>query len=179
MKVNNLETYISEFCAFARSRPRSERELKEDYVNDYHIDTCAVDDREWTYETAIECKWFNDGNWIVVRGYETREAAEAGHATWCNKAKTGFQKLYDVYENKIYCKGKAESHKPIATVKVYEATKFECPLCRTRVEVSYPLSEDDTQNLRCPLCENILFLTDCTITCTSYPGRSTRTIGKK
>lgn len=43
------------------------------------LDTVAVDDREWEYETAIKHPKFNDNEWIVIRGYDTKEEAEAGH----------------------------------------------------------------------------------------------------
>ena len=43
------------------------------------LDTVAVDDREWGYETAIQHPKFNDNEWIVIRGYGTKEEAKAGH----------------------------------------------------------------------------------------------------
>ena len=43
------------------------------------LDTVAVDDREWKYETAIQHPKFNDNEWIVIRGYDTKEEAKAGH----------------------------------------------------------------------------------------------------
>lgn len=43
------------------------------------LDTVAVNDREWMYETAIQHPKFNDNEWIVIRGYNTKEEAEAGH----------------------------------------------------------------------------------------------------
>lgn len=43
------------------------------------LDTVAVDDREWMYETAIKHPKFNDNEWIVIRGYDTKEEAETGH----------------------------------------------------------------------------------------------------
>jgi hypothetical protein len=43
------------------------------------LDTVAVDDREWAYETAIQHPKFNDNEWIVIRGYDTKEEAKEGH----------------------------------------------------------------------------------------------------
>ena len=43
------------------------------------LDTVAVDDREWKYETAIQHPKFNDNEWIVIRGYDTKEEAKKGH----------------------------------------------------------------------------------------------------
>lgn len=94
--------FMSEFIGCMTQRPRYERELEEDTVNGYHIDTCAVDDRDWLWETAICHKRFNSGDWIVVQGYDTKEKAKAGHNMWIEKAKAGFQKLYDVYDEKTY-----------------------------------------------------------------------------
>lgn len=65
--------FSSELFGFMNQRPRYERELKEDTVNGYHIDTCAVDDRDWNYETAIQHEQFRGGEWIVVRGYDSKE----------------------------------------------------------------------------------------------------------
>ena len=48
--------FTSGLFGFMNQRPRYERELKEDTVNGYHIDTCAVDDRDWNYETAIQTR---------------------------------------------------------------------------------------------------------------------------
>ena len=175
--MNALETYIDEFCALARSRPRAERELREDWVGDYHIDTCAVDDREWSYETAIECRWFNRGNWVVVRGYETKEEAEAGHSTWCEKAKTGFQKIYDVYEERIYCKEKTEKPKQIKTIGYYASCKLTCPLCETKVEVHVPILESDARNSHCPICQNLLVLSDATVVGETNTNGITRMMG--
>lgn len=45
----------------------------------FTLDTVAVDDREWLYETAIQHPKFNDNEWIVIRGYDTKEEAKAGH----------------------------------------------------------------------------------------------------
>lgn len=84
--------FSSELFGFMNQRPRYERELKEDTVNGYHIDTCAVDDRDWNYETAIQHEQFRGGEWIVVRGYDSKEEAEAGHDMWVKSAKAGFQK---------------------------------------------------------------------------------------
>lgn len=163
--MDYFETYISEFCAWARQRPRKERELKEDWVNDYHIDTCAVDDREWSYETAIECKWFNGGNWVIVRGYETKEDAEVGHSTWCNKAKTGFNKLYDVYEDRIYCKEKAENLKPIETIS-------HTKRCRFVLYVTQKL----TFLARYVISKPLMFVARCAKRLLSLPSARLRTI---
>lgn len=178
--MNDLEKkYYSEIFAWMRSRPRSERELREDLVGDYHIDTCAVDDREWNYETAIECRHFNNGNWVVVRGYETREEAEAGHATWCDKAKNGFQKLYDVYENRIYFKEESEKTKQRKLIRRYTSCKFTCLQCGTKVSTSVPLLEADAFSTRCPICKNILGLYEFTVEDTSIPGKVERMLGTK
>lgn len=61
---------------------------------------------EQKWATAIQHEQFRGGEWIVVRGYDSKEEAEAGHDMWVKSAKAGFQKLYDVFEEKIYPKEK-------------------------------------------------------------------------
>lgn len=49
------------------------------------IDTCRVTDSDKPYETAIEHPSYNNGNWVVVELYDTKEAALVGHEKWVNK----------------------------------------------------------------------------------------------
>ena len=139
--------FSSELFGFMNQRPRYERELKEDTVNGYHIDTCAVDDRDWNYETAIQHEQFRGGEWIVVRGYDSKQEAEAGHDMWVKSAKAGFQKLYDVFEEKIYPKEKKEE-KPVHFILTYA-----CDRCMTSMKHEAYMTKKELQEERiCPFC---------------------------
>ena len=147
--------FTSEFFGFMNQRPRYERELKEDTVNGYHIDTCAVDDRSWNYETAIQHEQFRGGEWIVVRGYDSKEEAEAGHDMWVKGAKAGFQKLYDVFEEKIYPKEKQEEK------TVHFILNYACDRCMTSVKHEAYMKKKEFQEERfCPFCGEKLHLRD-------------------
>lgn len=62
-----------------------------DIVGDYTIDTCDTMDQG--YETAM---WKGDGDIIIVERYPNKERAEAGHAKWCEFAKTNPDHVYSV-----------------------------------------------------------------------------------
>ena len=49
------------------------------------IDTCAVNDSDQPFETAIEHPKFNDGVMIIVQLYDTKEQAQKGHNKWVKK----------------------------------------------------------------------------------------------
>jgi len=46
------------------------------------IDTCEVSDGTDPYETAVMHPEYNDGKWIIVQSYRTREDARRGHDDW-------------------------------------------------------------------------------------------------
>jgi len=46
------------------------------------VDTCAVNDSDKPFETAISHPQYNDGDWIIVELYDTKEEAIAGHNKW-------------------------------------------------------------------------------------------------
>lgn len=148
--------FMNEFLSCVSQRPRCERELKEDTINGYHIDTCAIDDRDWIYETAIQHKQFNNGEWIIVRGYDTEEEARAGHVMWVEKAKAGFQKLYDVFSEKIYPKDRKQEQKP---KPIYTISEWRCERCETIVRHESYMTEEELQKERvCPFCRGALWL---------------------
>lgn len=127
----------------------AERALLDNIVNDYHIDTCEVFARDWNYETRIKHPSFRGGEWVIVRGYDTVEEAKAGHLMWCEKAKAGFQKLYDIFEEKIFCK---ERYTPsIPRISYY--AKWTCIPCHASVErFVITTREEAVSPLHCPFC---------------------------
>lgn len=48
------------------------------------IDTCYASDTG-AYETGIESKYYNNGNWVIVQEYESKEEAIKGHQEWIEK----------------------------------------------------------------------------------------------
>ena len=52
---------------------------------DVIVSTALVTDADYTYETAVAHHSYNDGEWVVVAGYDSKEDAGAGHAKWIKK----------------------------------------------------------------------------------------------
>ena len=66
------------------------------------IDTCAVSDSTQPYETAIKCSHYNNGKWVVVEQYDSKEEAQKGHERWVQVFKSSPPaKLIDVSECEI------------------------------------------------------------------------------
>lgn len=59
-----------------------ERKVDNFQKGDLTIDTCRVTDSDKDFETAIEHKSYNDGKWIIVELYDTKEEAQKGHDKW-------------------------------------------------------------------------------------------------
>lgn len=79
-----------------------ERLVENTRINGYEIDTVEVNDRSWQYETAIKHKDINDGKWVVVQGYSSKEEAEKGHEKWVIKCRKNINTLFDIEENEKY-----------------------------------------------------------------------------
>lgn len=61
------------------------RKVANDTIGDAEIDTCSVTDGALRYETGITHPDYNEGGWIIVEAYPTRDKAVAGHARWVKK----------------------------------------------------------------------------------------------
>jgi hypothetical protein len=59
-----------------------ERKVSNDIVNGATIDTCAVSDSDHPFETGIVSPDYNDGKWVIVEEYDSKELAEIGHKKW-------------------------------------------------------------------------------------------------
>ena len=53
------------------------------------VDTCAVSDSNKPYETAVKHSAYDDGKWIIVELYATKQEAEKGHNKWVKRMTTG------------------------------------------------------------------------------------------
>jgi len=49
------------------------------------VDTCMVTDSEKDYETGIEHPQYNDGDWVIVELYDTKEKAQEEHNIWVKR----------------------------------------------------------------------------------------------
>jgi hypothetical protein len=59
-----------------------QRKVARDELEDTIIDTVLVTDSLQPYETAISHAKYNNGDWIVVEMYDTKEEANLGHDRW-------------------------------------------------------------------------------------------------
>lgn len=50
--------------------------------NNFIIDTAAVSDGKQPFETGVSHPKYNDGKWIIVEAYDTKEKAHIGHNNW-------------------------------------------------------------------------------------------------
>ena len=59
-----------------------DRKIDNTEVNGAIIDTCSVTDTEAGFETAIIHPSYNNGKWIVVEEYYSKDKAIKGHKEW-------------------------------------------------------------------------------------------------
>ncbi len=59
-----------------------ERKVARYEENGIIVDTCLVTDSDKPYETAIAHPNYNNGLFIIVADYDTKEEAAAGHTKW-------------------------------------------------------------------------------------------------
>lgn len=48
------------------------------------VDTCYVNDGHQPYETAVAHPQYNEGKWVIVEAYDTKDQAQDGHDRWIN-----------------------------------------------------------------------------------------------
>ena len=81
------------FNFFNMSFDREQRKIANDIINEVIIDTCLVTDNpSYPYETGICSKFYNNGGWIIVEQYKTKDEAELGHKKWIKEFKNGLPK---------------------------------------------------------------------------------------
>jgi hypothetical protein len=59
-----------------------ERKVENTRINGAIIDTCMVTDSSCPYETGICHPDYNEGHYIIVELYETKEQSKIGHEKW-------------------------------------------------------------------------------------------------
>lgn len=48
----------------------------------FAVDTCAVTDTPYPFETALRHPSYNNGEWVIVETYDSLNSAKAGHDKW-------------------------------------------------------------------------------------------------
>lgn len=76
-----------ELAEAAAKRKVARTEGVDEDGNEFVVDTCFVDDRDWSFETAVSHEKYNDGNWMIVNGCNIREIAEINHQIWVDYMK--------------------------------------------------------------------------------------------
>lgn len=83
----------------------NERVVRNDKTDDFTLDTALVTDRNWRYETAVEHKDFNDGDWIILDGCNSKELAVEMHDKWLTKLlNEDITELTDYYTGEVFRK---------------------------------------------------------------------------
>jgi hypothetical protein len=70
------------FDFFSMMGTYDQRKVDNFTQGDLVIDTCCVTDSRQPYETAVQHPGYNDGDWVIVETYSTKEAAQEGHNRW-------------------------------------------------------------------------------------------------
>lgn len=81
-----------------------DRLVRNTKTDEFELDTVAVYDRPWNYETAVRHDDFNDGDWIVLDGCDTKEDAEDMHERWFFKLLSGVDELTDIFTGEVFNK---------------------------------------------------------------------------
>ena len=80
-----------------------QRVVKNTKHDDFILDTCYVTDRDWNYETAVQHKAFNNGDWIILEGTYTKEEAIKQHDVWLTRLlDNSFETLTDAYSGEVF-----------------------------------------------------------------------------
>lgn len=86
-----------------------ERKVDNTKTDVFEVDTALVTDRDWTYETAIKHKDFNNGDWIIVEGCYNKEEAQAMHDKWVEIMKKDDYDIFtDIWLEEDFMRGVEE-----------------------------------------------------------------------
>lgn len=96
------------------------------YFNDgaLHVSTVGVNDGNLPFETGVAHPEYNDGAWVIVAAYRTREDAAEGHKVWVKAMTEGElpDALVDVANSEL------------AQVLVHDGVKMVFPRGNQRVQ---------------------------------------------
>lgn len=105
----------------------------ESKVNGYEIETRPIACGACRFETRVTHQDFNDGMPVTVNRYENLHDAAKGQFNWMKKAEGGFNKLYDIHENKIYPKIKRFPVSFDKNAPVRIELEYRCVYCDTTI----------------------------------------------
>ena len=80
------------------------RKVDNTKIEGFTLDTCRVTDSIHPYETALKHENINDGNWIIIKQYNTEEEAAKGHRDLVDYIKNNNHLEFDnihVWENRV------------------------------------------------------------------------------
>lgn len=99
-----MNDIIGEFCMLAMIGNYEDRLVRNTKNDEFELDTVAVYDRPWNYETAVQHKGFEFEEWIVLDGCDTKEVAEEMHQRWLDKLLSGVDELTDIFTGDVFHK---------------------------------------------------------------------------
>lgn len=86
------------FDFFDMMYDREDRKLANTEVDGGVVDTCRVTDSSKPFETGIAHPSYNEGKWVIVELYDSKEDALSGHEKWIEKIKMKPDFLEDINE---------------------------------------------------------------------------------
>lgn len=107
---------------------------------------------------------------VTVNHYKNLHDAAKGQFNWMKKAEGGFNKLYDIYDNKIYPKEKRfpVSFEENAPVKI--ALKYRCVYCTTEISHNQRGGiPNEKLPKKCPFCGEAMLLEDYRVDVEKHP----------
>ena len=93
------------FDFFSMANNYEERKVANYSKDGITVDTCAIYDSKQPYETALEHPSYNDGEFIVVEMYDSKEDATKGHKRWVKTmTSSGLPKMLKDVSSAEICK---------------------------------------------------------------------------
>lgn len=98
---------------------------------------------------------------VTVNHYKNLHDAAKGQFNWMKKAEGGFNKLYDIYDNKIYPKEKRFPVRFEENAPVKIALKYRCVYCTTEISHNQRGGiPNEKLPKKCPFCGETMLLED-------------------
>lgn len=133
----------------------------ESKVNGYEIETRPIGSSPCSFETRVTHEDFNNGMPVTVNHYKNLHDAAKGQFNWMKKAEGGFNKLYDIYDNKIYPKEKRFPVRFEENAPVKIALKYRCVYCTTEISHNQRGGiPNEKLPKKCPFCGETMLLED-------------------
>lgn len=142
----------------------------ESKVNGYEIETRPIACGACRFETRVTHQDFNDGMPVTVNRYENLHDAAKGQFNWMKKAEGGFNKLYDIHENKIYPKIKRFPVSFDKNAPVRIELEYRCVYCDTTIHHKQCGGiPNEKLSKKCPFCGETMLMKDYRANATRQP----------